>query len=293
MKPHLLKVPHKPESSFSIHQNRDKNFYNQWHFHPEIELIYIHKGRGTRFIGNDVHRFEPDELCLFGANLAHMWRCDPEYFVEDSKLKAEVTVIYFQHNFLGDKFFNTPELKNIELLLEKAKQGIKVTGNTKAQVKTLIKKLAEATGLERIIILLNILDKIATSKEREYINTIHQPEKIEWQEADRLNKVFQYISDNFQKKITLEEIASVANLSAKAFCRYFKAKTRKTLQDFLLEVKIAHACNLILEKDMTIYEVCYDSGFNNLSNFNRYFKKLMNKTPLEFKKEHSMLREVG
>lgn len=293
MKPHLLKVPHKPESSFSIHQNRDKNFYNQWHFHPEIELIYIHKGRGTRFIGNDVHRFEPDELCLFGANLAHMWRCDPEYFVEESKLKAEVTVIYFQHDFLGDKFFNTPELKNIELLLEKAKQGIKVTGDTKVQVKILIRKLTEANGLERIIILLNILDKIATSKEREYINTIHQPEKIEWQEADRLNKVFQYISDNFQKKITLEEIASVANLSAKAFCRYFKAKTRKTFQDFLLEVKIAHACNLILEKDMTIYEVCYDSGFNNLSNFNRYFKKLMNKTPLEFKKEHSMLREVG
>nr|WP_294795671.1 AraC family transcriptional regulator [uncultured Mucilaginibacter sp.] len=293
MKPHLLKVPYKPESSFSIYQNKDKNFYNQWHFHPEIELIYIHKGRGTRFIGNDVHRFEPDELCLFGSNLAHMWRCDPEYFVDDSKLKAEVTVIYFQHDFLGDKFFSTPELKNIELLLEKAKQGIKITGSTKTQVKTLIKKLSEASGLERIMTLLDILDKIATSKEKEYINTIHQPEKIEWQEADRLNKVFQYISDNFQKKITLEEIASVANLSAKAFCRYFKSKTRKTLQEFLLEVKVAHACNLILEKDMTIYEVCYDSGFNNLSNFNRYFKKLMNKTPQEFKKEHLMLREVG
>jgi AraC-like DNA-binding protein len=293
MKPHLLKVPHKPESSFSVHQNTGQNFYNQWHFHPEIELIYIHKGRGTRFIGNDVHRFEPDELCLFGANLAHMWRCDPEYFVEDSKLKAEVTVIYFHHDFLGERFFSTPELRNIELLLEKAKLGIKIIGQTKAQIKPMIKKLQETTGLERIMILLNILEKIAASKDREYINTIYQPEKIEPQEADRLNKVFQYISENFQKKITLEEIASVANLSAKAFCRYFKAKTRKTFQDFLLEVKIAHACNLILEKDMTIYEVCYDSGFNNLSNFNRYFKKLMNKTPLEFKKEHRILREVG
>lgn len=293
MKPHLLKVPHKPESSFSVHQNTGQNFYNQWHFHPEIELIYIHKGRGTRFIGNDVHRFEPDELCLFGANLAHMWRCDPEYFVEDSKLKAEVTVIYFHHDFLGERFFSTPELKNIEQLLEKAKLGIKIVGKTKADLKPMIKKLQETSGLERVMLLLNVLEKIATSKDREYINTIYQPEKIEPQEADRLNKVFQYISENFQKKITLEEIASVANLSAKAFCRYFKTKTRKTFQDFLLEVKIAHACNLILEKDMTIYEVCYDSGFNNLSNFNRYFKKLMNKTPLEFKKEHRILREVG
>ena len=289
MKPHLLKVPLKPESSITI-AKVDK-FYNQWHFHPEIELIYIHKGRGTRFIGNDVHRFEKDELCLVGSNLAHMWRCDPEYFTEGSKLKLDVTVIYFNHDFLGDKFFNIPELKNIDSLLQKSQQGIKIKGGTKLQVKELIAKLSKATGLERITTLLTILEKIAFSKEREYINTINNPGKIELAEADRLNKVFQYISDNFQRKITLDEIASVANLSAKAFCRYFKSKTRKTLSDFLLEVKVAHACNLILEKDISINQVCYDSGFNNLSNFNRYFKKLMNKTPLEFKKEHSLLRE--
>ncbi len=111
MKPHLLKVSLNPESSFNILQRSGAEFYNQWHFHPEIELIYVHKGRGTRFIGTDVHRFEPDELFLFGSNLAHMWRCDPEYFMKDSKLKAEVTIIYFHHDFLGDKFFNTPELK--------------------------------------------------------------------------------------------------------------------------------------------------------------------------------------
>jgi AraC-like DNA-binding protein len=289
MKPHLLRVPLKPESSFSIYQKKEENFYNQWHFHPEIELIYIHIGRGTRFIGNDVHRFGPDELCLFGSNLAHMWRCDPEYFAENSKLKAEVTVIYFHHDFLGDKFFNIPELKHIESLLEKAKQGIKITGNTKLQVKTLIGKLPAAKGLEGITTLLTILEKIALSKEKEYINTFYHPAKIEKFEADRLNKVLQYISDNFQRKITLSEIASVANLSAKAFCRYFKSKTGKTFYNFLLEVKVAHACNLLLEKDMTIYGVCYDSGFNNLSNFNRYFRKLTNKTPLEFKKEHRPL----
>jgi AraC-like DNA-binding protein len=289
MKPHLLKVSLKPESSFNVHQKKGGDFYNQWHFHPEIELIYIHKGRGTRFIGNDVHRFEPGELFLFGSNLAHMWRCDPEYFIENSKLKAEVTVIYFHHDFLGDKFFNIPELKNIDSLLEKAKQGIKITGNTRAQVKELISKLPDAKGLERITTLLTILEKIANSKEKHFINTIYHPIKIEKLEIDRLNKIFQHTSNHFQRKITLSEIASVANLSAKAFCRYFKSKTRKTYYDFLLEIRVAHACNLLLEKDMTIYEVCYDSGFNNLSNFNRYFKKIMNKTPLEFKKEHRML----
>ena len=285
MKPHLLKVSLNPESSFNIFHRKGIDFYNQWHFHPEIELIYIHEGRGTRFIGTDVHRFEPDELFLFGSNLAHMWRCDPEYFLESSARKAEVTIIYFHHDFLGDKFFNIPELKNIESLLEKAKQGIKITGDTKARVKELISKLSEAKGLERITILLAILEKMATSKEKQYISPIYHEIRIDKSEANRLNKVFQHVSDNFQRKITLSEIASVANLSAKAFCRYFKSKTRKTFYDFLLEVKVAHACHLLLEKDMTIYEVCYDSGFNNLSNFNRYFKKIMNKPPSEYKRE--------
>jgi AraC-like DNA-binding protein len=285
MKPHLLKVSLNPESSFNLFQRTGPDFYNQWHFHPEIELIYIHKGRGTRFIGTDVHRFEPDELFLFGSNLAHMWRCDPEYFRVGARLKAEVTIIYFHHDFLGDKFFNIPELKNIESLLEKAKQGIKITGNTKVRVKELLGKLQEAKGLERITSLLTILEKIANSKEKQYINSIYNEIKIEKSEATRLNKVFQHVSDNFQRKITLSEIASVANLSAKAFCRYFKSKTRKTFYDFLLEVKVAHACNLLSEKDMTISEVCYDSGFNNLSNFNRYFKKIMSKTPTDYKRE--------
>jgi AraC-like DNA-binding protein len=291
MKPHLLKVSLKPESSFNILHKKGGNFYNQWHFHPEIELIYIHKGRGTRFIGNDVHRFEPGELFLSGSNLAHMWRCDPEYVEEGSKQAAEVTVIYFHHDFLGDKFFNIPELKSIDSLLEKAKQGIKVNGNTKVQVKDLINKLSAAKGVEKIMTLLVILEKIANSKEKECVNPNYQPIKVEKLEIDRLNRIFEYTSTHFQRKITLAEIAGVANLSAKAFCRYFKSKTRKKFNNFLLEVRIAHACNLLLEKDMTIYEVCYDSGFNNLSNFNRYFKKIMDKTPFEFKKEHLVLRD--
>ncbi len=286
MKPHLLKVSPDPESSFNMIQRKGANFYNKWHFHPEIELIYVHQGRGTRFIGTDVHRFGSDELYLFGSNLAHMWRCDPEYFLENSKLTAEVTIIYFQHDFLGDKFFSLPESKKIESLLEKAQQGIKITGATKMEIKKMISELSETQEFERIVMLLSILGKIAHSKERQYINPLPQGVKIQKSEADRLNKVFQHVSDNFQRKISLPEIASIANLSAKAFCRYFKSRTRKTFYDYLLEVRVVHASHLLLEKDMAIYEVCYDSGFNNLSNFNRYFKKIMHKTPIEFKKEH-------
>lgn len=291
MKPHLLKVSLEPESSFNLYKKKGSKFYNQWHFHPEIELIYIHKGRGTRFIGNSISRFEPNELILIGSNLDHMWRCDPEYFLKGSKLTAEVTIIYFHQDFLGDKFFNAPELKDINSLLEKAKQGIKITGNTRNQIEELIIKLTDIGGIERIVTLLNILDKIAKTKEKQFINSMYHPVKFDKLEADRLNKVFHHTLTNFQRKITLSEIASVANLSSKAFCRYFKSKTRKTYYNFLLEVRVAHACNLLLEKDITVYEVCYESGFNNLSNFNRYFKKIMNKTPFEYKRAHLLFSE--
>lgn len=286
MKPHLLKVALGPESSFEIRQNSGPNFYNQWHFHPEIELIYIHKGRGTKFIGNNVSRFESNELILIGSNLDHMWRCDPEYFLKGSKLIAEVTVIYFHRDFLGEKFFGSPELKNINTLLEKAKQGIKITGKTRDELQELIIQLPSARGIERILTLLTILDKIANTKDKQVVNSVYQAVEFDDAEANRLNKIFHHTMTNFQNKISLTEIASIANLSPKAFCRYFKSKTRKTYYNFLLEVRVANACNLLLEKDMTVYEICYESGFNNLSNFNRYFKKIMNKTPLEYKRDH-------
>ena len=199
MKPHLLKVSLEPESSFDLRQKKGPDFYNQWQFHPEIELIYIHKGRGTRFIGNNISRFESNELTLIGSNLAHMWRCDPEYFLKGSELMAEVTVIYFNRDFLGDKFFDTPEMKSISFLLEKAKQGLKITGDTRNQVKDLIAKLSDARGVERIVTLIKILDKIATTKEKEFINSMYHPVKFDEFEANRLNEIFQYTLTNFKK----------------------------------------------------------------------------------------------
>lgn len=291
MKPHLLKVSLEPETSFNILQKKGPNFYNQWHFHPEIELIYIHKGCGTRFIGDNVARFEPDELILLGSNLIHMWKCDPEYFLSDSDLKVEVTIIYFHPDFLGDRFFYSPELKNIYTLLEKAQRGIKVTGEAKRTISELISKIHQAQGVGKLTTLLTILDNIAQTREKQYINAAYQPIQYEEAETDRLNKIFHYTVTNFQQQISLNEIAQVANLSTKAFCRYFKSKTRKTYNYFLLEIRIAHACKLLARKDVPIYDACYESGFNNLSNFNRHFKKFMNKTPMKYKMEQQDINE--
>src|SRR5690606_15430522 len=224
MKPHLLKVYLQPESSFNINKNRGVNFYDQWHFHPEIELIYIHKGRGTRFIGNDISRFEPNELFLIGSNLPHMWRCDPDHVLGDRRHVAEVTVIYFSRDFLGTSFFDVPEMNSIKLLLEKAKLGLKISDPQRFN--RLITQLHSERSTERVITLLDILDKISVTEAKEFINVTEYPFNHDQFDTDRLNEIFNYSLANFRENISLTDIASIANLTSKAFCKYFKSKTR-------------------------------------------------------------------
>ena len=285
MKPHLLKVSVGPQYSFNVRRDIVPYFYNRLHFHPEIELVYIQQGTGTQFIGGSIDRFQPGDMILVGANLTHMWRCDKEYFSAHSKSQVEATVIHFHPHFLGPVFFDLPEHKSVLAMLNQATQGLRILGNTKTEVEALLQKLLGAEDGERIIILLSILHTIARSKEVETItayNIIHQQSQAE---ACKLDIIYQYVLSNFQQKITLQKAASLINISPKSFCRYFKSHTRKTFTSFLVEIRVSHACKLLQQEGKSAYEACYESGFNNISNYNRLFKKLTGKTPFQYKKE--------
>ena len=284
MKPHLLKVSVGPHYSFSIRKDKVPYFYNRLHFHPEFELVFIEKGSGTQFIGDSIGRFEAGDMILVGANLTHMWRCDEEYFSKQSK-QAEATVIHFHPHFLGQGFFYLPEHRSLLAMLEKAGQGLKIQGGTKSQVKQLLQKLLKSKDEDRVILLLLILQAIAQSNETDIIASKELTLAHSKAETSKLDRIYQYVMDNFHEKITLEKAASLVNISPKSFCRYFKSHTRKTFSAFLIEIRIAHACKLLQQEEKSVYEVCYESGFNNLSNFNRFFKKLTGKTPLEYKKQ--------
>lgn len=286
MKPHLLKVPIKSEFSFSIRHDRIPYFYNHWHYHPEVELIHIHNGTGTQFMGDNIGYFKSGDMILVGANLAHLWKCDEPYFDKNSTLIAEATVIHFVPEVLGEGFFKLPENELLFSILEKAKQGIVISGKTKLLVSELMKKLLDATGPQRIIYLLTILSEVAVSKEIQLLSSKNFYTNKE--ETNKLDTIYQYVLSHFREKISLDEIAALANLSTKAFCRYFKTRTRRTFSGFLMEVRIGYACKLLSEKDISISDVCFESGFNNVSNFNRYFKLLKLKTPLQYKKEQLM-----
>ncbi len=287
MKPHFHKIPSTPQSSFSIRHDIKPDFGNVWHYHPELELHYIIKGEGVRFIGDNISNFTPGEMILLGENLPHTWRCKDEYFQNNPDLHVEAMVIQFLPDCLGKYLLNLPEAYLIPKLFEKAKSGMVISGKTKEKLAGLMKSSIEATNLDRIIILLSILKTLAETDEYATVvtgkNTFYQSNESE---TLRINKICTYTMTNYKNDITLEEIASLSNLSITSFCRYFKLMTKKTYYDFLIEIRVSHACRFLIENKLPTEMICFDCGFNNVSNFYRHFKKVTGMTPLDYKRKY-------
>lgn len=287
MNPHLLKVSTAPHQSFNIRHDVVPYFYNRWHFHPEVELLHIQKGTGIQFIGDSIQRFKKDDVILVGANLPHLWRCDDAYFQKSKTLKAQSTVAHFREDFWGETFLELPENKKLKQLLEKAKRGISITGAAKQFVIAHLDKMLEAKDSERIVLLLQILGKIAQSKQLKLISSAGFSTQLEQKSTDKINAVYAYTLAHFKEKISLKKIAEVSNISPNSFCRYFKVHTRKTYSNFLHELRVGHASKLLIENKLSISQICYESGFNNVTNFYKTFKRFTGQTPLAFQQAYN------
>ncbi|MES2649323.1 MAG: AraC family transcriptional regulator [Bacteroidota bacterium] len=282
MKPELLKVLASPNNSFNIRYDVVPYFYNRWHFHPELELVHIEKGTGIQFTGDNIARFEDDDVLLIGAYLPHYWKCDDSYFEKNSTLKAIATVAHFRSDFWGKDFLELPENRKLKDLFQKAKKGISIKGPTKKLVIQYLKEMQNAEGTTRIILLLQALYTIATSRNIKVISETVFEQSAENKESERLNIIYKYTLDNFKSNIPLQKIAEIAHISPNSFCRYFKAHTRKNYNLFLQELRVGYASKLLIENKENITRICYQSGFNNVTNFYKSFKKITGKTPLEY-----------
>lgn len=289
MKAHLMKIPIPAEQSFSARHEIVPHLYNHWHYHPELELVYFIKGTGRQFIGDHIHHFKPTDMILIGSNLPHWFRCEEKYLRKNSNLKTEALLVHFTPDSLGEGFFKLPEHRDLHRLFEKAQQGVRIKNQTRSQVAEYMHQLIDAKGGERVIILLQILHTIAHSRQTKTVCSKGLEFHYNDMEADRMNNIYQFIMRNFTKEITLEQIAKVAHISPNSFCRYFKSRLKKTFSQFLIEVRIGHACKLLAESQITIADVCYESGFNNFSNFNRHFKAVTGKTPMAHRKHYQEL----
>jgi len=285
MKLHFLDRSTLNNSSFSAKINEYPNFLKVWHYHPEMELAVILKSQGTCFVGDSIEKFEEKDIVLIGEDLPHMWLNDANYFEKNSPLKAKAIAIHFKKDCLGKDFFETPEMIHLLELFNRARFGIKffdVENDLFEEFNTMI----QLEGFEKTMSFLSILNKLAKHKKIKLLASPGYVHTSQVTDNKILDRVYAYIFKNFNSAINLDEVAKIANMNASAFSRFFKRVNRKTFSQYLAEIRIGYACRLLLEDNYNITAVCYESGFHNISNFNRQFKRIMHSTPSSYIKEH-------
>lgn len=288
MKAILQKVPSFDDSSFAYQLFRLPHFVVPWHFHPELELVLILSSEGKRFIGDSIHNFSAGDLVLLGSNVPHWYRNDSVYYESKPGLEASSIVVQFSSDFLGTDFLARPECVHLRKLFQKAQMGVQIHGSTRSKIADMMLELQGMTGMNKLIHFLTILNTIISSGE--YTTISSQPfVGSHAHDSERINIIYEHVMKNFKKNISIDEVAEKVHMCPATFCRFFKKRTRKTFTYFLNELRIGHACKLMIEKDLSMAEVCYASGYNNISYFNRQFKAIKNTTPQSYKHQY---REV-
>jgi AraC-like DNA-binding protein len=279
MKTIIQKLPLAKESSFIAQTFETPFFETPYHQHDEYELMVIKKGHGTAFVGDYIGDYQVGDVYFHGSNLPHWFR------KKNEKQIGASMVVQFKDDFLGKGFFEIPEMNQIKHLLKNSARSIYCKGELKKSIQKQLIEIEFLSGYERIISLLNMLREISLSEEYEYVSgTI-----VTHTEKDQIliNRIFEYSMNNFKHKITIEEVAALTNKSISAFCHYFKKVTKVSYINFLTQIRISHACELLKTSNLTITEICYESGFNNWSNFSKHFNKYCQMSPSKYRKFQS------
>lgn len=286
MELHLLSRSSVEDRSSKVSHNVYPNFLRVWHHHTEFELVVILKSTGMRFVGDSIERFDIGDVVLIGKDVPHMWLNDDSYFEENSALQAEAISIHFEKGFLGPSFFEIPEMHPLSNLLSRAGRGIKFL-HVNGSVLNEFKILVNLDPTSQIVKIIDILSQLAKHRDYKllssstYVNSFHRTENR------RLDKIYEFVFENFNKPISSGDAAEIASMSKSAFSRFFKKTHRKTFTKYLNEIRIGYACKLLLENMESITSIAYLSGYNNVSNFNRQFKIIKGKTPSLYLKDYN------
>lgn len=267
-------------SSLYVKRVREPVFDINWHFHEEYELIYIIKGNGIRLVGDNLSNFQSGELVLVGPNIPHLWRTTKNVNTVDR------IIIKFDEIPTGVNFFSLPEFSGINTLLKKAKNGIYFGAATRERIHNYFLDISKAEGAEKWLLLLRILDILSKSDDAGKLSNPYMKIAQQLPEGNRLSKVISYISENYDRDITLEIMADIAAMTVPSFCRYFKKRTNKTFVQFLNEYRIGKACVLLIENKLSVTEIWCGLGFKSSTNFNKIFKKIYHCTPMEYRKKY-------
>lgn len=281
IKPTLEKIT--PDFGSSLLVKKHEKFLKTnkpfWHFHPEIELVYVNKGKGKRHIGNHISYFNNSQLVLIGSNLPHVG------YLDRLTTNGSETLIQFLPNFLGDKFFEIPEMSAINNLFERSKKGIRFNIDIKQRIGAKIENLVSLQGVNRITSFIEILNDLAITDDYTLLNADGFAMESKHQDTNKIELVYEFINDNFKNQIRLEEVSDIISMTVPAFCRFFKKSTGRTFTNIVNEYRVVHATKLLAETNMSITDVCFNCGFNNFSHFNKYFKRITGKSASIYRAE--------
>jgi AraC-like DNA-binding protein len=273
-----------PDQSFTIRTDiLELKRYTSLKSHINFEVALLENCVGKRFIGDNIEDFEGPELVLLGSYLPHCWQY---YKAFDPSIPTPAIIIHFFPDFLGKQLLEKPEAKQLNKLFADAAKGISFSGSTITGAKTLMNQMLSESGMARAALMLQLLDMLSRSDSYRVLSSPYFNIVENSAEAQKINRVFDYIFRNFQNEISLSDVSNIVHLSPAAFCRFFKSKTNRTLIDFVKEVRIGNAAKLLLEGNHNVTEACYHSGYNNLSNFNKHFRDIKGMSPRDFLKQY-------
>lgn len=279
-------------SIFTLATSEVYHALNNFHNHQELELIYICSGQGIFSVEQSSKRISSDSILLIGPNTPHMFKFETNRYYDytmkhgRTPLPLKLLTLHINLNTLGKDFLNLPENNMLKTLISASKIGLQLQGNTKKRAIGMLQRLENSATYEHLPFLLLLLNEIAASEDipEHYERNASRPFKNI--DETRLSRIYLYTMDNFYKDIKLSEIASIVYMVPNAFCHYFKSRTGRSYFDFLIEVRIEHACKLLREENESVSTISANSGFNNLSNFNRYFKQQTGKSPTAYRQQY-------
>ena len=273
-----------PRTMLKVKWDDFPHFTYPWHFHSEFEIVYVLKSSGKRFVADSIESFQEGDITLMGSNLPHFWKSDvPDDTDHGNRVNA--IVVQFHKDFFREEITSYPEFHSINELLKRAARGIHFSKTSGEKIGKMLKRMLKLNGLERMLYFIKLMDTMAQIENYRILASKAYLLEDHKELNNRLDKIMHFINTNYQRKITQEEVASKIGMTTAAFCRYFKEKTGKGFIFFVNEMRIGYACKLLVENQLSISQICFECGFNNISNFNRMFKRQTSFTPGEYQQQ--------
>lgn len=287
MIPQVENIQKSENESFSVSKYSGKWFQRSWHYHAEFELLMITKGHGMRVVGTDRSAFEAGDLVLIGGNVPHAWFSDPIYYDETNDLSCESIYVQFNRDMFGTRFASSPEMQAILRLLEAAKYGLRFTASVE-EIQTELFELFESNGLDRMLRLIRLLDHFQQGTYEKILDDDYFANSI-IPKSVRIRLVNQYVINNYMDEIKLDEAAKLAEMNVSAFCRFFKKMTKRTFSQYVKEVRIDFAQQLLMNTELPSNIIGFECGFSSVAYFNQCFKSISGVSPLQYRKAYSSL----